>query len=271
MPKTNEHQPTKSLGVIGCGWLGMAVAKDFIKKGWRVKGTVRKEENKSVLEAHNIQAFKYILGKQDADFSSFLNNLDLLLIAVPPGLRKGSAHEYLKNLELLKRQLKEDLPAGCRVLFISSTGVYPSQGGPYSEHSSWEAHSEKADALLAAEKIISQLAQESCVIRFSGLIGPGRDPLRSLIQRDHIAGGHLAANLIDQKDGLRLLWLLSQIEQLPRLLNAVYPQKIKKADFYSQKALALGMSPPNFTQGNLALARHIVSEIELPFKYKHPV
>ena len=263
--------PHKHLGIIGCGWLGKATAQLFIQENWQVRGTARTEDALKHLEKNNISAFRYVLGDSKEKLSAFFSALDLLIISVPPGLKHQSASEYLIHLSLLGQQMQAGLREHTRVLFVSSTGVYPTSGGPYCETSQWKTNSEKSEYLLKAEEVIAQLPFESCVLRLAGLVGKDREPMYTLSKKNNLKGGNLAANLIHQQDAARLLLHLGTLQELPTLVNGVFPQKIKKGIFYAKKAQQLNIAAPKYTDTDLDLDRHIYSALDLEFKYQNPV
>ncbi len=261
----------KNLGIIGCGWLGRATAKHFLNKQWEVKGTARSKETLEGLAKYSISAFHYELGAPKEKLQAFFSDLDLLIISVPPGLRQQSGTDYLKKLARLGEQIEAGLPKYARVLFVSSTGVYPQSGGPYCETSHWKPDSEKSKNLLEAELLITQLPFQTCMIRLAGLVGEDREPLYSLSKKDSLSGGNKAANLIHQQDAARLLYHLGTVKELPGLLNGVFPQTIKKGDFYKKKALKLQLPAPKYTDTDKDLDRHIFSEIAVAFTYENPL
>ena len=261
----------KSVGILGCGWLGMATAKVFLAEGWEVKGTVRSLEKLAILKAQGISAYPYTLGSTFEGIKKFSQDLELLIVAIPPGLRTGDPKTYLNHINLLKEQLSQNLAKNLRLLFISSTGVYPQNGGPFFEESVFEPDSEKSKALLDAENIIKLLPQEVIIVRFAGLVGEDREPVLSLSKRAVNPGGYFAANLIHQKDAVRLLLHLEQLKHPPALLNALYPQKIKKNDYYQKRAKLLNIKAPIFLDAKKPLDRHIGSKVAIGFTYNSAV
>ncbi len=261
-----SKETRKVLGIIGCGWLGSAVAQYFIQYNWLVKGTRRSLEKMGGLETLGIKPFKFELGAADLSHD-FTKNLDLLLISVPPQLRTGENDAFIDHMKSLSKDLLKVLPKNCQVIYTSSTGVYPNSGGPYSELSQWTADTERAQKLLAAEKIIATLPHKKTTIRLAGLVGADREPTRSLSGRTAISGGNKAANLIHQQDAVKLIWFLSQEADPPTLVNGVFPQKIKKADFYNNKALQLNIPPPIFMEAAQPIDRLIQSKVFLGFTY----
>ena len=264
MDPSNKTQ--KVLGIIGCGWLGTAVAVHFIQHNWIVKGTRRSAEKMAHLELLGVQPFKFELGTTALQ-QNFYEHLDLLLISIPPQLRANENNTFINHMKFLCKELYRALPENCQVIYTSSTGVYPNSGGPFSELSQWTADSERAQKLLTAEEAIAALPHKKTILRLAGLVGPDRDPVRSLSGRTHIAGGNKAANLIHQKDAVKLIWSLSKESVPVPLINGVFPQKIKKADFYKAKALQLNIPPPIFLEATQPLDRLIHSKVFVGFTY----
>lgn len=264
MDPSNKTQ--KVLGIIGCGWLGTAVATHFIQHNWIVKGTRRSEEKMAHLELLGVQPFRFELGAAALP-QDFSKHLDLLLISVPPQLRGGENSTFIDHMKSLSKDLQKVLSKNCQVIYTSSTGVYPNSGGPFSELSQWTADSERAQKLLTAEEAIAALPHKKTILRLAGLVGPDREPVRSLSGRTHIAGGNKAANLIHQKDVVKLIWSLSKESDPAPIINGVFPQNIKKSDFYKAKALQLNIPPPHFDHSNEPIDRLIHSKVFLGFTY----
>lgn len=261
--------PKKTLGILGCGWLGSAVALHFIAQGWQVRGTVRKESKKKALKALGVVPTFFELGNKLSP--AFTNSLSVLLISIPPGLRVHPYQYYLSGLENLVFQLKKELPLKCKVFFISSTGVYPNTGGPFSENSMWHPNTEKSEVLLTAETLIKEIPHNTAIIRFAGLVGAQRQPLRFLSGKKELPNGNKAANLIDQRDAVRLIWYLNTLVSLPKIVNGVFPMQVKKAEYYTQKAIALGIPAPEFKDAQKPIDRIIVCESVLDFNYLNKV
>ncbi|RZJ28768.1 MAG: short-chain dehydrogenase, partial [Flavobacterium sp.] len=45
------------ISILGCGWLGLPLAKSLIQKGYSVKGSTTSENKVDVLQANNIDPF----------------------------------------------------------------------------------------------------------------------------------------------------------------------------------------------------------------------
>jgi UDP-N-acetyl-D-mannosaminuronate dehydrogenase len=78
------------IAIIGCGWLGLPLAKKLIKENFIVKGSTTSKEKISVLKTEKIEPFLIDLNKNlDKEIlNSFLKNVDVLIINIPPKIRK---------------------------------------------------------------------------------------------------------------------------------------------------------------------------------------
>ena len=47
----------KQISILGCGWLGLPLAKSLLEKGFSVKGSTTSLEKISVIENSGIDAF----------------------------------------------------------------------------------------------------------------------------------------------------------------------------------------------------------------------
>ena len=96
------------IGIIGCGWLGLPLAKTYIEDGFTVKGTTTSEQKISALKKEGIEAFKINLAEDGihGNILSFLNEVNTLIINVPPKLRGAIKENYVAKMHLLHDAIK---------------------------------------------------------------------------------------------------------------------------------------------------------------------
>lgn len=259
-----------SVAVVGCGWFGLPLAKALVAEGFKVTGSKRAQEDAKALSADGIAGFALDLEQlsdsdalSDKDSEAITRGLecDAIVINIPPGLRRGD-NGYLKRLERLKALMGNH--SYQRIIFISTTGVYPS-GGDCTERDA-KAHSPASETLLAAEALFSadeallladncvggkQAASHCVVLRFAGLIGPKRHPGRFLAGREGVPGGNLAVNLVHLDDCVgAVVALLKAQGPLSPAYNLCAPLHPTKAEFYQLAATQLGLTPPSFVEGD---------------------
>ena len=68
----------KKISILGCGWLGLPLAKSLIEKGFSIKGSTTSEEKLQVLQNAGIQPFLISIkfDKVVGDVVNFLNESD---------------------------------------------------------------------------------------------------------------------------------------------------------------------------------------------------
>ncbi|NMH66124.1 SDR family oxidoreductase [Shewanella salipaludis] len=269
----------KRITIVGCGWFGLPLAKALIAQGYEVSGTKRCAQDLPGLARAGIAAYALDLDAPQVPGNpeplAGLFDSDFLLINVPPRLKQGH-EEYLNRLRRLKALIGDRQYR--RLIFISSTGVYPAQAPGVEPRELTEAdasaHSPQSETLLAAEALFGA-EPNACVLRFAGLVGPKRHPGRFLAGKKDLPGANVAVNLLHLEDGIRAVSLLLQRTQSRGPIAPVYnlcaPGHPLKGEFYRQAALSLELEPPEFNAGSAPDKRIWGNKIcaELGFEYLH--
>lgn len=239
---------TKTIGIIGCGWLGLPLAKHFVDRGFSVKGTTTSENKVKILKEAGITPYRISLSahKIQGPVSGFLEHLPILIINVPPGLRgKGPKESYIKKMVLLHNEIKKT--AIKKVLFVSSTSVYGDVPGDVTEETTPNPVTESGRQLLASENLFRENKNlQTTIIRFGGLIGPNRHPVTMLSGRENLKGGDAPVNLIHLDDCINLIHAIIKYEQWGEVFNGVYPDHPLKKDYYAAEALKRSIEPPEY-------------------------
>ena len=91
------------ISILGCGWLGMPLAKALLQKGYKIKGSSTSEDKLEVLKSAGIQPFKIELKEEKVlgDIASFLEGSEILIIDIPPGLRRNPNSNYIAKVKPL--------------------------------------------------------------------------------------------------------------------------------------------------------------------------
>ncbi|MBB1437692.1 SDR family NAD(P)-dependent oxidoreductase, partial [Shewanella sp. SG41-4] len=172
-----------------------------------------------------------------------LFDADAILINLPPGLRRGET-EYLGYLTQLTNLMGDRQYQ--KVIFISTTGVYPSLDQTVTEQDA-AAFNDTSDTLLQAEAMFSAM-ENSCIVRFSGLVGPKRHPGRFFAGKTDVTGANVAVNLVHLDDCIAAVSLiLSRSDTLP-IYNLAADDHPTRGVFYVAAAEHLGLNPPQFNQ-----------------------
>ncbi len=273
-----------SVSIVGCGWFGLPLAKRLVQQGFQVSGSKREREAAALLQNDGIRGFSLDLDNQR--LNGELVNLeqlsvpnselqqaliatlytDAIVINIPPSLRK-QPDAYLKRLTFLNELMSQHTYK--RVIFISTTGVYPSTGESMTERDA-APHSASSEILLQAESLFLS-EHPSCVLRFSGLIGPARHPGRFLAGKSELAGSNAPVNLVHLDDCIGAVLCMLTSEQVSSIYNLCAKEHPNRSDFYTQAAKYLSLELPKFG-GESQVAKIIDgSKItnELGFHYQH--
>lgn len=257
-----------SVTIIGCGWFGFPLAQSLIAQGHHVKSHKRKQSDLIALSQAGITAYQFDLSTEiDLVAATDLLDSDMLVVNIPPGLRRGET-DYMANLNALKSIIGDKQYQ--RVIFISTSGVYPSEDKVMTEQDAIP-HNPVSDTLLRAESLFSSMGN-ACIVRFSGLVGPQRHPGRFLAGKENVSGGNVAVNLVHLDDCIAAISLILNSSTVADVYNLCAPDHPKKQAFYSQAALHLGMSVPEFNQ-QISPSKIIDGNLicqQLGFTYQQP-
>lgn len=237
----------KSIAILGCGWLGLPLAKTLLDSGYRVHGSTTTPEKLEKLSGEGINPYLVELGISgiSAQLADFLNGIDILIIAVPPGLRKGSVGSFLRKMEGVHKAV---LASKVRhLVFISSTSVYGPGPGIITEESPPEPQTASGRELVQVEALFrSDPGLQTIVVRPGGLIGPDRHPVTRLAGRKGLTNGSDFVNLIHQADTIHLIETVIENEHWNKVFNAVYPAHPTKRDYYSREARIRQIAVPGY-------------------------
>jgi len=239
----------KRIGILGCGWLGLPLAKALIADSHFVYGTTTSDSKIATLEKAKIIPFTITLAAHgiEGNIKQFLKKLELLIINVPPNLRSAPKESYIKRMLHLHHEIKHSSLR--RIIFISSTSVYGNIGGLVTEDSPTEPNTESGRQLLASEHVFLRDAHlNTSIIRFGGLIGPKRHPITYLAGKTDLTNGNDPVNLIHLNDCIGIIKTVIRGNSTNKVVNGVYPHHPKKEAYYTSEALKRGLLPPIYSK-----------------------
>jgi nucleoside-diphosphate-sugar epimerase len=263
------------ISILGCGWLGFPLALSLQRKGFSIKGSTTSEEKKSTLKAAQIDPYLIHLTEEEVkgDFTSFTKGSKMLIINVPPGMRRDSSPDFSKKtaalIPLIERAGIEQL------LFVSSTSVFSDFQGEVDEDSSPMPDTTSGIALLRSEQLLMENQSfKTTVIRFAGLFGPDRHPIYYLAGREGLSGGNAPVNLIHLEDCIGLIEKVIQTNYWGKILHGVHPNHPKKSDYYTHQAIKKNLDMPRFQEEENSKYKLILSKVasqELGYIFKKPL
>jgi nucleoside-diphosphate-sugar epimerase len=230
---------------LGCGWYGRALAKSLIQKGITVKGSSTSDKKFEQLSSEDITPYFVLFDANSENFDPAFFECDVLLISIPPKFRKGETTGYLPKIQriidaILKYQIK-------KIIYISSTGVYGDHNNEVNEQNDPNPDTVSGNILLEAEKLFQKETDfKTTIIRFGGLVGPGRHPGRFFAGKKDIPNGLAPVNLVYQQDCVGISEAIIEKDAFGYLFNACSPNHPTKADFYGRTALEAGLQITEF-------------------------
>jgi len=257
----------KSIGVLGCGWLGLPLATFLIEKGYSVKGSTTSKEKMVALQSKGIKPFSIVISEDNikGNINDFLANLGTIIINIPPKLRGAQKENYVKKIQLLYNQVKQSPIKD--VIFVSSTSVYGRLEGPVTEASVPQPTTASGVQLLAAEHIFTADSDlQTTIIRFGGLIGANRHPINMLSGGKERANGNDYINLIHQDDCIGIIAYILTENWWPTLINGVYPYHPKKEKYYTAQAKKRGLPPPKYIENSNKNGKKVIPSVLMNVK-----
>lgn len=257
------------ISILGCGWLGLPLAKSLLKKGYSIQGSTTSIEKISVLKSEGIIPFIVSLSAVEVSDETktsielFLNNSEILIIDIPPKLRGDSKENFVGKIQTLVPFIEKSSIK--KVLFISSTSVYSDENLTITEKFKPNPDSESGRQLLAAEKILQSNSYfKTTVVRFGGLIGDDRHPIKFLAGKKNIENPNAPINMIHQEDCIGIIEAILRQAQNDNLewnetFNAVAPFHPSRKEYYTQKGIDFGLPLPEFDEKKPSVGKLILS------------
>ena len=278
----------KTIAILGCGWLGLPLAKLLLSKGYELKGSTTSESKLDVLKNAGILTFQIQLEAQQiiGTIEDFLKETNVLIIDIPPGLRR----EISSSLETtFVNKIRTLIPfiekSGIKkVIFVSSTSVY-ADGFPIveiTEETIPNPDTESGKQLAIVEVLLqSNLNFKTTVIRFGGLLGDDRHPVKFLAGRTNVENPDAPVNLIQQEDCIGIIESILKHSETSEqqgnwgeTFNAVAPQHPTRKAYYQNKAQILNLPLPTFAEHSESKGKMISSkkvEIILGYSFRKEI
>jgi nucleoside-diphosphate-sugar epimerase len=259
------------ISILGCGWYGIAMAKWLLAQGHKVKGSTTSAEK--VPDLINAGIDPYILNLHDEQYfisRSDIFDCDILIISVPPKARNGEKNDYVEQMQrvinaIVEHQIK-------KVIFISSISVYGRNSHSINKHTRTEPDTYSGQLLLETEKLFKKQKNfKTTIVRFSGLVGPGRHPGNFFAGKNDIPNGLTPVNLIHLDDCIGITQAIIDRDMYGYTINACSPDHPTKSQFYTFAAEALKLEAPQFIIENKEWKLVGTDDPEFMLKYQYKV
>ena len=251
------------ISILGCGWLGFPLAKSLLEKGFSINGSTTSLEKIDVLEKAGISPFQINLFEDriEGNLDLFLSNSNVLIIDIPPKLRGNSSENFVAKIQNIIPFIEKSSVE--KVLFVSSTSVYEDTSDlrNVSEETIPNPDTESGRQLLEAEQLLqSNKNFQSTIVRFGGLIGEDRHPIKFLAGRKNIENPEGPINLIHQVDCIGIIEAIYETNSWQETYNAITPYHPIRKEYYTHKAIELNLPLPEFDESKTSIGKTILSD-----------
>jgi len=244
------------VSLLGTGWLGLPLAKALIAEGFTVKGSTTTPDKLPLLKKADIEPYILDLENFDSDNAAgFLRGSDMLIINIPPRVKANEATYAERLAGLLPFIGQEGIS---KVLFVSSTSVYADDNTLATEFTLPEPDTESGKQVLEAELLFEEAtAFKTTILRFGGLIGEGRHPVKFLAGKENLANPDAPVNLIQQEDCIGIVLKIIAANSWGEVYNGVSPNHPSREAYYSAKAAQLHLPLPQFNHNEPSVGKTV--------------
>lgn len=237
--------PDKRISILGCGWYGLALAKKLAENEYSVKGSTTTPEKLNNLKLHGVAPYlvNFKENEESADREFF--DCNVLIISIPPKRSSAEQHTFLSKIERIAKAAENYKVR--HIIFISSTSVYGDSNSKISELTPTAPETDSGKAIVASELLLQRNTSfDTTIIRFGGLIGPGRNPGRFFAGKTNIPNGKAPVNLIHLEDCIGITLQIIEKAAFGCIYNACAEDHPDRATFYSAAAVKSGLEKPEF-------------------------
>jgi nucleoside-diphosphate-sugar epimerase len=267
---------TKTISVLGCGWLGWPLAKTCLAEGYKVRGSTTATEKWERLTADGVDAYLIQAdpsGLTGERVESFFQ-ADTLFLNIPFRRNLPEPHMYAEQiLSVVDRVLASPIRF---VIFASSTSVYPCHNQTASEEDIIIPDNERSQVLLDIEDmLLKQREFDTTVLRFAGLYGGERRIGRFRSGQSELPGGHNPVNLVHLDDCVEIVRRVIAENIRGEVFNICSDGHPSRKVLYTAAAESLQVPPPAFASesapGKTVSNAKIKKRLRYAFRHADPM
>lgn len=259
------------VSILGCGWYGKALAESLLKNKVTVKGSATSPGKLDVLGCLGILPYLVKFDKAENTVDPVFFYCDVLVISIPPKTKAGEGESYLPKIQqIIKACVQYQVK---KVIYISSTGVYGEYNSGVDELTDPNPDTPAGLILFDAEQLFKQeISFQTTIIRFGGLIGPGRHPGRFFAGKSGIPNGLAPVNLIHLSDCVGISTAVINQDAFGCIFNACSPDHPAKGAYYSEMAAKANLPAPEFVDERISWktvnSNNLAAILKYEFKFK---
>lgn len=263
------------VGILGCGWIGLPLAKSLLGLKYSVYGSTTRAEKVAQLE--DLGLAKVFLGKLtptwEGDNIRELLQAEVVVLDFPPG--KASYEDFhWQQMEAILPYLGKDT----KVIYTSSTSVYPELGKEVYEQDVVNEEQAAHQKLIKAETYLKEhIGDRLTILRCGGLTGWDRNLAKFFAGKSGIEGLTVPVNLVHGEDVVRAITHIIQKGTYGETYNVVAPMHPSKAEFYTDLCKKSKLPLPQFqditenVKFKIVNSDKIQQQTGFEFKFKDPM
>jgi nucleoside-diphosphate-sugar epimerase len=222
--------------IIGCGYVGSAVARLWHQQDLTVTATTTNPERIPELTQFATRAV-VVQGNDASSLQALLNNQQVVLLSIGAHNRSLYRETYLSTAKTLVEVLNQNSSVQ-QVIYTSSYAVYGDHHGEWvTEASPIAPANENGEILAETERVLLSANSDRskvCVLRLGGIYGPGRELIKIF---GRIAGTTRPGDGTDASNWVHLDDIVGAIEfarthQLQGIYNLVQDQPITTGELF---------------------------------------
>jgi nucleoside-diphosphate-sugar epimerase len=253
-PDAHGKFSARHLVIVGCGYVGRAVAQLALSRGIHVTALTRNPQTAALLHADGIKVV--IADLASATWHERMPAApDYVVNCVSAG--GGDLGSYRRSYEAGMTSLltwaRRDGGVDTLV-YTSSTSVYPQSGGAIvGETAAISAVTDRSSVLISTEQLLENSAgavRRWFILRAAGIYGPDRHHLLDQVRSGTVAGaGDARLNLVHRDDLVAAIWrcLEAPAERANDIFNVVDDAPAPKREVVSWLAGRAGLPLPVFS------------------------
>ena len=265
------------ISIIGLGWLGIPLAKSLKENGYAINGSTTSADKVHSLKAEFDKVYQITLNEDEVkgDVINMFKNSEILILNIPPGLRRNPETNYIKKIaNLIPYIVTSQID---KVLFVSSTSVFLDEDSIPTIGNSTLPNSKKNSGIQiqkVEDLLLSNKNFKTTILRFAGLVDERRHPATMISKRKQIPNPKAPVNLIHREDCIGIISEIINQKKWNKIYNAAYPLHPEKKEYYTEICKQMNLSQPDFVQNEISKGKLInggKTAQDLNYEYEHSI
>lgn len=255
-----------NISVLGGGWLGIPLGEK-LKENHDVVVSFRKAITKNNIEEAGLDPWYLDLDEDDLDPDFF--DADVLVIAIPPGVRADGGAAHLRQLKKITEQLDEDT----KVIYCNSTAIY-NPGNDLTED-----RANKNSVFYNFEQLLFDiLSDRLTVVRLGGLVGGDRIIVNTIIDKEIQVNAKDPVNFVHLTDVINSIAQIIDQDYWGEVLNVVSPEHPCKQEVYELWSVVKEVSgellysdEQNAKINKTISSAKLIEDLDFEFRFTNPL